>query len=117
VRSVRFTGCLHLKSAVTLVGESVLLVNPEWVDPTVFDGERTLAIDSREPFAANALLVGQQVVLHGEQFQRTRQILESAGVRVVPVPAAELAKAEGGVTCCSLLVAASPSVTSITAVS
>ena len=117
LRSVRFTGCLHLKSAVTLVGDGLLLVNPEWVEPTVFDGERTLAIDSTEPFAANALLVGERVVLHGEQFQRTRQILESAGVRVVPVPAAELAKAEGGVTCCSLLVAASPSVTSITAVS
>ena len=104
LRSVRFTGCLHLKSAVTLVGDGLLLVNPEWVEPTVFDGERTLAIDSTEPFAANALLVGERVVLHGEQFQRTRQILESAGVRVVPVPAAELAKAEGGVTCCSILV-------------
>ena len=103
VRSVRFTGCLHLKSAVTLVGDSLLLVNPEWVEPTVFEGERTLAVDAREPFSANALLVGERV-LHGEHFQRTRRILENAGVRVVPVPAAELAKAEGGVTCCSILV-------------
>lgn len=103
VRSVRFAGALHLKTAVTFVGNGRLLVNPDWVDPTVFDSERTLAIDPREPFSANALLLGKRV-LHGEQFPKTRKILEDAGVRVVPVPAAELAKAEGGVTCCSLLV-------------
>jgi dimethylargininase len=103
VRAVRFTGCLHLKSAATLVGHGRLLVNPDWVDPTVFDAERTLAIDPLEPFSANALLIGKRV-LHGEQFPRTRRVLETAGVRVVPVPAAELAKAEGGVTCCCLLV-------------
>ena len=103
VRAVKFTGCLHLKSAATLVGDRRLLVNPDWVDPTVFDGERTLAIDPLEPFSANALLIGKRV-LHGEQFPRTRRVLENAGVHVVPVPAAELAKAEGGVTCCSLLV-------------
>ena len=104
VRAVRFTGCLHLKSAATLVGGGRLLINPDWVDPTVFATERALAIDPLEPFSANALLVGKRV-LHGEQFPRTRKILENAGIRVVPVPAAELAKAEGGVTCCSLLVA------------
>lgn len=103
VRAVRFTGCLHLKTAVTLVGKSRLLVNPDWVDPTVFDGERALAVDPLEPFAANALLIGKRV-LHGEQFPRTRRLLEIAGLRVVPVPAGELAKAEGGVTCCCLLV-------------
>jgi len=105
VRAVRFTGCLHLKSAATLVGDSQLLVNPEWVDPALFEGVRSLAIDSREPFSANALLTGEHV-LHGEQFPRTRRVLERAGAHVVPVPAAELAKAEGGVTCCCILVSA-----------
>jgi len=38
--------------------------------------------------------------------QRTRERLAAAEVPVVTVPAAELAKAEGGVTCCSLLVRA-----------
>ena len=103
VHAVRFTGALHLKTAVTLVSEDLLLVNPEWVDAAVFEGARTLGIDPREPFSANALLIGEGV-LHGEQFPRTRQVLETAGVHVIPVPAAELAKAEGGVTCCNLLV-------------
>ena len=29
-------GCLHLKSAATLVSDACLLVNPDWVDPAVF---------------------------------------------------------------------------------
>ena len=103
VRGVRFEGCLHLKTAATLAGEGLVLVNPHWVDPTVFHGVRVLAVDSREPFAANVLLVEGQV-LHGEQFPETRRILETAGARVVSVPAMELAKAEGGVTCCCILV-------------
>ena len=103
VRAVTTRGCLHLKSAVTAVADDLLLVNPDWVDPAAFDGLRTLAVDPTEPFAANALLVNGRV-LHGAHFPATRRHLEAAGVRVVPVPAAELAKAEGGVTCGCLLV-------------
>ena len=105
VRAVTTRGCLHLKSAVTAVADDLLLVNPDWVDPDVF-GLRTLAIDPAEPFAANALLVNGRV-LHGAHFARTRRRLEAAGVHVIPVPAEELAKAEGGVTCCSVLVRSS----------
>jgi dimethylargininase len=104
VRAIPFAGCLHLKTAVTLVGDGQLLVNPSWVDASAFNGLRALAIDSREPFAANALLISGRVV-HGDQFSGTRRILERAGCTVVPVPAGELAKAEGGVTCCSVLLA------------
>jgi dimethylargininase len=103
VREVAPRGCLHLKTAVTAVADDLLLVNPAWVDPSVFDGMRTLAVAPAEPFAANALRVGG-TVLHGAHFPATRRRLVAAGIAVVPVPAAELAKAEGGVTCGCLLV-------------
>ena len=102
IRSIPFTGCLHLKTAATYIGDGQLLVNPAWVDVREFDDLRAVAIDSREPFAANALLLGERVI-HGAQFPETRRLLERAGCTVLPVPAAELAKAEGGVTCCSVL--------------
>jgi dimethylargininase len=104
VRAVPFTGCLHLKTAATLVGGREILVNPDWVDATRFDDMRALSVDHQEPFGANALLVGHRVI-YGDQFPRTRAMLEKAGLRVTSVPASELAKAEGGVTCCSILVA------------
>ncbi len=102
VREARFEGCLHLKTAATAVGEALVLVNPAWTDARQFEGARVVEADPAEPFAANALLAGAAVI-HADVFARTRRRLEAAGVRVVPVPAGELAKAEGGVTCCSLL--------------
>ena len=103
VIAVGFSGCLHLKSCVTRVAEDLLLLNPAWVDPAAFPGYRAIAIDPTEPHAGNALALGGAVI-HARQFPRTRARLAAEGLRVLPVALAELAKAEAGVTCCSLLV-------------
>ncbi len=103
VSAVPVRGCLHLKSAVTEVGEGLLLLNPEMVDGEAFAGHRRIEVDPAEPLAANALRAGDAVILPAH-YPRTRRRLGEAGVRVVAVEATEVAKAEGGVTCCSLLV-------------
>ena len=102
VRCLDVQRCLHLKSAVTRVAEETLLLNPDWIDPAVFPRLRLIEVDPVEPDAANALLVGKTVVLP-TAFPRTRERLERQGLSVRGVEASELAKAEGGVTCCSLL--------------
>jgi dimethylargininase len=102
VKGVGVHDCLHLKSAVTLVDEDALLVNPDWVDPAEFAPLSCIEIDPTEPAAANALLVGGTLV-YPEGFPLTRQRLVEHGIEVRTVNAAELAKAEGGVTCCSLI--------------
>ena len=94
-------GCLHLKSAVTRVGADALLINPRWVSPSIFDGWRIINVDDAEPAAANALRIGESVI-YPQELTRTRRKLEAEGLHVIAVPAGELAKAEGGVTCCSL---------------
>jgi dimethylargininase len=103
VDSVELTGCLHLKSAATHVGDGLLLVNPDWLSGRELSHFDQIAVDPGEPMAANALLVGSTVV-HGSQFPRTRGRLEKRGLIVAPVDCTELAKAEGAVTCCSILV-------------
>ncbi len=102
VVAVPVQGCLHLKSAVTEVGERTLLLNPEMVDPGIFDGLRRIEVDPAEPTAANALRVGDAVIAPTHH-PRTLARLERQGLRVLPVDVSELAKAEAGVTCCSLL--------------
>jgi dimethylargininase len=102
VVGVPLDGCLHLKSAVTLVAPGVLLLNPSWVDGASLVGHERIEVDPGEPFAANALRVGETVVL-AATFARTRARLEAAGIEVRTVDVSELAKAEGGVTCCSIL--------------
>lgn len=101
-RSVDLHGCLHLKSAVTRVGEKTVLLNPRWIDPAAFGDLERIEVDPGEPQAANALAIGG-TVLTATAFPRTRARLEAAGLRLHVVDASELAKAEGGLTCCSLV--------------
>jgi dimethylargininase len=102
VQGTPLSGCLHLKSAVTQVSEDTLLLNPRWVEPGLFGGWRRIKVDPDEPFAANALLLGEALV-YPAAYTRTAARLEAAGLRLSLVDASELAKAEGGVTCCSLV--------------
>jgi len=102
VAAVPVRGCLHLKSAVTEVDRDTLLINREWIDADAFGRVRLIDVDPAEPMAANALLI-EQAVIYSSAFPRTRKRLENVGIVVHPVDASELAKAEGGVTCCSLV--------------
>jgi dimethylargininase len=101
VQAVTTDGCLHLKSAVTEAADGIVLANPAWIDPGVFSGQ-VIAVDPDEPHAANALRVSESVIL-AAAWSRTRARLERCGIRVVPVDVSELAKAEAGVTCCSVI--------------
>ena len=99
---VAVTGCLHLKSAVTQVAENLLLINDRWVRPESFGSIGTMTVAPSEPTGANALLIGTAVI-YPTHYPATAERLDKAGVRVVAVPCGELAKAEGGVTCCSVV--------------
>jgi dimethylargininase len=103
VRGATMRDALHLKTAVTQVGERQLLVNPAWVDAAQFGDVEIIPVDPLEPFAANALMVGNRVI-HSTAFPRTQDRLGARGIDIAGVDASELARAEGGVTCCSLLI-------------
>jgi dimethylargininase len=100
--------CLHLKSAVTPIGDETLLIDPEWIDDRPFRAYRLVPVHPSETGAANALRIGDCVVFP-EEYPETARRIENAGVEVLAVPAGELAKAEGGVTCCSVVFAGPPS--------
>jgi len=104
VRPVTPRGCLHLKSAVTAFTEDGVVLNPEWVDASSFSGLKMIHVDPSEPFAANVVRVGE-VVLCAAAFPRTALLLQEAGMDVRMVDVSELAKAEGALTCCSVIVA------------
>jgi hypothetical protein len=99
--------CLHLKSAVTQVGPNHLLINRRLVDQGFFPGMDFIDVADDEPMGANALLVGNQVIYSGA-FPRTRGRLEEKGLAVRCLDVSEVEKAEGAVTCCSLIFEASP---------
>ena len=102
VTGVEMRDCLHLKSAVTFIPPDILLVNPAWVDPKLFDARRLVGVDEAEAFAANTLSVAG-VTLMSAAFPRTEQRLRKAGVTTRALDVSELQKAEAALTCLSLV--------------
>ena len=102
VREVPVDACLHLKSAVTEVAPGVVAINPEWVDGQRFPDHVIIEVDPSEPAAANVLRIGGTVVSPAAHPLTNAHLSSAARVRTVDV--SELAKAEGAITCCSLIV-------------
>ena len=99
---VPVSGCLHLKSAVTCLDPETLLVNDSWVNRADLPDMRFVAVAPDEPHAANALRIGH-TLLHAASAPGTSERLMAAGFQVVPVDVSEMEKAEGAVTCCSVI--------------
>jgi dimethylargininase len=102
VVTVPVTGCLHLKSACTALPDGRLLVNREWIDDSPLASFETVQVPAEEPSAADVALVGDVVCL-AEEHPRTAELIESLGFTVHTTPLGEFAKAEGAVTCLSLI--------------
>ena len=103
VRGVVLRDCLHLKSAVSRVDDKTLLINTNWADPAYFAEFDLIEVDPSEPHAANCLPVGNSIILP-TAFPNTAAKLEDKGYQVITLDVSELAKAEGAVTCCSLII-------------
>ena len=102
VKSIEVTKCLHLKSAVSEVAPGTLLIDSDLISSSAFDDCELIDVDRDDVHAANALLEAQRVI-YPSSFPRTIEKLVGCGIDVIPVDLTELQKAEGGVTCCSLI--------------
>lgn len=103
VRPVEVHGALHLKTAVTAIAPDTLLLNPDWVDRGAFGDARILEVAADEPFSANTLRVADTLLVPAAH-PRAAGICAPFVPRVRPVEVDEIARAEGGLTCCSILV-------------
>ena len=102
VTGVQMHDCLHLKSAVTRIDDNTLLINKKWVDTYHFEKYTLIEVHPSEPHAANCLPIGDSII-YPTSFPKTDARLKVAGYQVINVDVDELAKAEGAVTCCSLI--------------
>lgn len=99
---VRVSGCLHLKSACTALPDGTLLVNPAWIDLGSVLGFELLGVHEEEPLAANVLSAGDAVIASAQSPGTVAEIARR-GFDVRTVDLSELAKADGAVTCPSLV--------------
>jgi len=73
------------------------------VDAELFEGFRITEIHPDEPYAANVISIGKDVICSAS-CPLTAQIIKDQGFEVVLADQSELAKAEAGLTCCSILI-------------
>jgi dimethylargininase len=92
---------LHLLSGCTYLGRGVLLVTDDYAGLPAFAGLDLILVPPDEAPAANALAVGENVLL-ADGYPRTADLVRRQGFQVLPLSLTEFAKADGGVTCLSL---------------
>jgi dimethylargininase len=102
VTPVPVSGCLHLKSACARLDDATVLVNPGWIQASVFGARRIVPVASDEPWGANVVRVGGTVIFPANA-PGTRKIADGLGFVTATVDVSELQKAEAGVTCLSLV--------------
>ena len=95
---------LHLKTGCTSLNRETILVNREWVDtaPFVARGIRVVAVPRQEGWAANVIRVNEHVLVHKGN-PVTAGKVEKHGYDVGVVDIGEFGKAEGSLTCLSIL--------------
>jgi dimethylargininase len=87
---------------VAALPDGRLLVNPDWLDVAALRGLELARVPKGEPDAANAAIVGGRVCLAAAH-PRTADLVGRLGFEVRLIDLSEFAKAEGCVTCLSLL--------------
>lgn len=102
VRPVGVRGCLHLSTGCSYLGRGVMLLNPAWVDDTPFREFEILEVPETESWAANTIAVGDSVLM-ASAFERTCDLVATQGFNVITTDISELQKAEGALTCMSLM--------------
>ncbi len=96
-------GCLHLKTACSALPDGRLLLNPQWIDEAPLQEFSRICIPETEPWGANGIGLHSGMIMATAN-SRTVDLVRKLGISVQVVDVSEFAKAEGGVTCLSLLV-------------
>ncbi|MDH3499348.1 MAG: dimethylargininase [Acidimicrobiia bacterium] len=101
VQTVPVTGCLHLKTAATALDPETLIAHSPFVDLSEIDA-KVVEVDLFEAHGANIVRVGETVIADATA-PMTLDLLASHGYQVVGVDVSEFAKAEGALSCKSVL--------------
>jgi dimethylargininase len=93
---------LHLKCVCSPLGADRMLLADQSLDPSVFSGLEIVRVPVEETYAANAVAIGDYAIV-AEGHPRTAEAIERAGFRPLAVPTSEVRKADGSLTCQSIV--------------
>ena len=93
---------LHLKSVCSSPVDGLVLLAADTIHPATFDGVEVIVLPPSESHAANAVGIGDTVLIAGNSPVITAE-LKARGLTVVEVGTSEVRKADGALTCCSII--------------
>jgi len=102
VTGIPVHGCLHLKSACSTLPDGRFLVNRNWIDASPLPPQLLVQVPEAEQWAGDVLVIDNNIIA-SDAFPDTIELLARERFDMVPVSVSEFAKAEGGVTCMSLV--------------
>lgn len=102
VESVPVREYLHLLTVVTYVGNGTVVVLEDFAEHPALAGFKRVLVPREEAYAANTLGIGKYVIVPA-RFPKTTERLRAEGFEILPVPMSEFYKADGGVSCLSLV--------------
>ncbi len=98
--------CLHLKSAVTYLGNGCLLAAPEWIDVSRFAVDCIVETAPGEPKAANTIRIGDALLAlagYPGTAVRLQAFAQEHKINVRHLDMSEFEKGDGSLTCLSIL--------------
>ena len=93
---------LHLKSSCSLLPDGALLIVPAHFPADAFADFERVVVAREDAYSANCLAVNGQVLM-SSGFDRTREMLAARGLPPVELDMSEFRKANGSLTCLSIL--------------
>lgn len=93
--------CLHLMTGVTYIGKNTVLIS-ELIDKKYFSDFNKIYVSKEDEYAVNCLGLGGHVIIPAG-YPSVFQEITKLGLKVVEVEMSEFKKADGGVTCLSIL--------------
>ncbi len=103
VIEVPVSGALHLKSVCSPLGDDTVLIAEGALPAGCFGGAREVIVPAAEAAAANVVVIGRAALV-AAGFPRAARLVADAGFEPVPVDTAEMRKADGALTCLSIIV-------------
>ncbi|MFI5136086.1 MAG: dimethylarginine dimethylaminohydrolase family protein [Chitinophagales bacterium] len=93
---------LHLKSAVTALNDSHIIMAEGFFDEIFFSDYEKIIVPRDEEYAANCLAVNETVFIP-QGFPVTKSLIERAGFKTIALENSEFKKGDGALTCLSIL--------------
>ena len=92
---------LHLKSGISYLERSYLLISGEFTDNPEFINFNRIIVDRNEEYAANSLWINGTVIVPSG-FPETKKKIEMEGYKTIETDVSEFQKLDGGLSCLSL---------------